>query len=41
MFVSTKETVMQIERNILNNCFIMNDIKWKEQTLGWIILDRY
>ena len=34
MFVSTKETEMQIERNILTNCFIMNDIKLKEQTLA-------
>ena len=41
MFVSTKETEMQIESNILTNCFIMNDIKLKEQTHGWINLDRY
>jgi transposase len=41
MFVSIKETEMQIEMNILTNYFIMSDIKLKEPMLGWIILDYY
>jgi len=40
-FVSIKGMEIQIEINILTNCFIMNDIKLKEQMHEWTALGRY
>ena len=39
MFVLIKE--MEIEVNILTNYFITRDIKLKQQTHGWTIIDLY
>jgi hypothetical protein len=41
IFVSIKEMVIQVEMNISTNYFIMNDIKLREQMLGWTVLGRY
>ena len=38
--VSIKEMAIQIEMNILTNCFIMSDIKLREQMHGWTVLGR-